>query len=356
MTQSSSASDSRVKLDVDPDALVRMGPAVKGSKGVLSPFRNDVDSLAADVREKLTVSGVMDSRGVIRSENAMAIELLASAPRATRVQLIGAGGVFEQVSYFPDNGDAAVSLKTVQGALRIEEPAATGEAMAYLANMVGASVIVGTEFDASMPIHDAIVFAALVDESRRSLLMAMVGDGKKKERALTAEAIDVSLREGSGGLVSLVSIVRSVLGIPVEMTPREIADAIERLVSAGHARRKGKGIVLADAGAELANNFVTIGSVLRLTAGRESAGNVDHVAFTCAIGGLHDILSVENASEQVHFETLTSRRLLEIVAFYLAVGDAVPRREPKYCRNCGRKQGDGDRFCAGCGTRLENRG
>ena len=319
MTQATSDAASPMRLDVDADAFVRMGPAVKGSKGILSPFRKDVDSLASEVREKLTASGVMDSRGTIRPENAMAIELLASAPRATQVRLIGGGGVFEQVSYFPDKGDAAVSVKTVQGALRIEEPAATREVMAYLANMVGASLIVGTEFDASLPAHEAVVFAALVDESRRSLLLAMADDGRKKERPLTAEAIDSSLREGSGGLVSLVSVVRSVLDKPVEMTPQETAAAVEGLVSAGQARRKGKGIVLADAGAELANNFVSIGLVLRLTAGREHAGGVvDHVTFTCAIGSLHDILSVEYAGDKVHLETLTSRRLLEIVGFYLS--------------------------------------
>lgn len=361
-------STTRTRVEVEPDVLVRMGPLVRGSKGTLSPFRADIESLPGDVREKLVRNGIIDSDGAIRAENARAMTLLAAAERVTRVQLAGGAAVFEYITYFPSDGGSPVSMKTVAGGLRIEDPAATDDAIAYFANMVGSSVVIGTDFRIALPAGEAIVFASLLDEYRRSLLRTLA-NGTKQERPQTIEAIDASLQQTGGAFISVVSLVRSAVGAPMRLAPSEIDEAVNGLAAAGHVRRKGKGVLVAEAGAELARNFLNIETVLRLTAGREQTpGTVDHVGFTCGIAGLHDLLSIEYVDGQVYWETLTSRSLLDIIRFYLIVQNAITRREEpagngksdtrensagrqvRFCGMCGKQRSTGDRFCVGCGA------
>jgi hypothetical protein len=311
-TRSATAAGS---LEVDADIFAALGSLTDSKKGTLSPLQDDAP-LTPDARKQMAKLGILDGKSRIAPRYARALSVLASATRMARVQLFGTEGAFEYNVYFPAADGAPVSVRTSRAKIRIDDPASTDDAMAFLADMIGTSSVVGAEFKAELSPVDALVFAALVDGKRRNVLRHLA-DGASSDRSSNAATVKAELGRSGEPFITLASIVRSVAGV-ASIDDAALDRALESLIKGKQLQRRGKGVDLADAGTALAAALAHVELVFTLRAARvHKGGTVDQVGFTCAIAGLHGLLMIENVKGTVHFETTTSRALVASAQFFL---------------------------------------
>jgi hypothetical protein len=310
-------------FEIDPELFAHLGAFAEGSRGALTPF-SDTRPPQETERKQLAKLGFRDDA----SRHARALSVLASANRLTRVQLFSATTGFEYVVYFPADDDAPVSVSASNGKVRVSDPAATDDAVAFIAEMIGTSDVARTNFEAEMNGLDALVFAGLVDARRRAILRYLA-DGREAKQKSDAETIAAELGRSGEAFITLASIVRGVSGLRDVPSADDLARGITSLCGAGHATQRGQSVTLAEPGDALAASLLNVHSVFTVHAARASAKGREELSFSCAIAGLHDLLLVENVQGMVHLQSIASRALLRMAVTFLRNAAAIPDRSAR---------------------------
>jgi hypothetical protein len=216
-------------------------------------------------------------------------------------------------------------VTTSNGKVKVSDPAATDDAVAFIAEMVGSSDVARTDFQAEMTGLDALVFAGLVDARRRAILRYMADGGETKHKT-DAATIAAELGRSGEAFITLASIVRAVSGLRDVPSADDVARALTSVSRAQHATERGESVVLAEAGEALAASLLNVHSVFTLHAVRASVNGREDVSFSCAIAGLHDLLLLENVQGVVHLQSIASRALLRMAVTFLRKAAAIPDR------------------------------
>lgn len=364
-----------------------MSSSAQGDKLVVgSPItftRDDLDALAAVAGLQTTVLsplgqseanherraalgdiGIIDASGRIAQEHAASLDVLGRPTTVARLEL--ADAQLFQFGVYGSDGEE-VSLTAIDGQIRLERPAPIDTMLGYVSNVVGRSIMIGTDFRISLAATEALVFAAAIDDYRRRVLRALA-DGRSDVSPPERSAIAEELARPRASYLCLSWAVRGALGSSDLPTPTEIASALSSLAAAGHIHFDGHTYELADAARAFASQFLNMNLVLTLFAAHDGPEGPSSVGLTCLVAGLHDVVALERTGDRISMETLSSADVLRLAEAYLrnprAIAEAAPPRgqavpdtatseaptPAKYCASCGHQLLVDDRFCGRCGA------
>lgn len=315
-------------LLVAPELLGTLGELVSAPKSLISPLRfGPPRPVDAALRRDLTAAKVLNTRGSLAADARRTLEALAGAVSFARVAYAAGPSVSETVFYFTPDAAAPVSVSNTQEGLLITDPTDPAAWVSDLAELTGKSRLQTLGFETRLQPDAALVLAAMVDLVRKAILRGIVTDQEVEIDAQTPEEIAAELARPFANTRWLATAVAETCQKEAGLSAPAVRAALSKLVENELVLSDDERFILNVTPALLARRFLFFDQAFKLEAGHQALpdGTPVMVSFTCLQAGVHDLVCLEYAQDQVHLETVSSSMLLERLSFFVSTPDALAK-------------------------------
>lgn len=313
-----------MRVVVDPEAIGWLASGADIVPNSLSPLGIATGEPSPDAfTDQLRQLGLADAGGTLSTNLRSALRVLATSHLAVRIRLAALGRVLHFQVYVDPDGGPPVSLGSAPGGLQIERPAAPGGMLEAITDALGASPLLGCEFEANLAPLESLVLAVLLDAQRIANLRWFGDSADPPPQALDAATVRYRIETSRGSGDWLTGELRRLCGPSVETSPAAVDQALRNLEMAGHASRNGHGYGLGSSALLLAYRLLLPEAELEAAVIAESQqGQIIGSGFTCLQSGVHDFLLLELTGNKVGLETVTAATVVEYLRAMLARPEA----------------------------------
>lgn len=357
-----------VQYQLDSNALRGLGGLLPGQKTKISPLRSPSESrLTDDQVGKLHKSGILDSNGRISASCLPALETLASAQTLSNLLFFDGSKIIEYTCFFSPDGEKTVALTDTDEGLFLEEPAQIDGFIKFLKELTGESSVCNMEYDNEFNAQEAYLLATLIDLHRQSIMRSFV---EKSNTIMVDFSVPMILDEIAAAKDNsqwLAPIVKHMLNMSSPPSEANLLNSLDTLVASKQITRTGEHIRLGEKAELLANRFLVINNIVRLSSIREiEDGDPLLVGLNCLQSGVYDLLMLNQTGLKIEFTTISAANLLAYVSTFFSdmnivnllfkeiseIAEAASTQQGAICPVCGTRGRSGAKFCINCGSRL----
>lgn len=288
-------------------AITWIGSAFS-EKTKISPFTTiQAPGFKETDKPGLVEQGVIDQAGAFAPESYAVFEVLAGAEAYAGFRLTGAFGNVDKTSYF--KGDKAVTIDSAGQGLVISTKTDVDSMVGILNEITGISRLVNSEVNVKMDATSALVFAALIDITRKNALGQYAGLGDMPVGYAADKIMDMlNKAEGSRWLSTYIRNLRLPKAV---LNENELDVAMAALLEANLVEKGDYGYRLLGEAYDMASNFLIIENVLHVRCGQETNGHIVTGEAIFLQAGLHDVLMLDLDTETVEFNTVSTYTMME---------------------------------------------
>lgn len=276
--------------------------------------------------QSLIDSGLAAEDRRIKQDVVAVTGLLQNPVRFVRMRLISGSTLMEHLVYACNSGAESVVVTPEKDGLLIRYPAPIQIILRALREYWGCSTLVSSKLDLELDKTSALVFAALTDLHRRSILGERALMKSAAEKVFSSEEILAAMTNTPADGQWLFNAVRQLAGNTAAgsscaLSKEECDSAIRRLQDREVVETNGAGHRLVKEGLSFGNGFLVFSQALHIDLGaRMPDGQIVRTNALWLQAGLHENLHLEADHDQIIMEVVSSSLILDLLGALLIEG------------------------------------
>ncbi|MCL7413995.1 MAG: hypothetical protein M8353_10350 [ANME-2 cluster archaeon] len=313
-----------IEFTVKPELLGAIGNLWDGELSELSPFKyGKTSSITNEHKTELKKIGICDNNGKITDKVKPAIEVLANARAFTRIYIHNGLNIFEYISYFNADGNAA-SVTNDSGDQLINYPAPNNGILENIRQNIGETIYRNSDFECDIKSSEALVLAAMMDIQRKTFMSDIVDEKETGAISMDIGRIQSMLSGNAKNYQWLTYIIRDMMEGKAFNSSEKIEPVLDSLVKIGYVTRHNGGYRLTQDTLLLSRRMLLLDTFLTLTSGRIGRdGKVVIVGFTGIQSGVHDLLFIDANKDSILIDAVSSAVMLDYVSHFLEPSGAL---------------------------------